>query len=429
MEDQVALGLVFADRQRCEQIKKLLAFADIPCGENQQQAAIYLGDSPPADAGIPFIALDAPNLDAAQHLSSPLSLTQLLGAMAKVRGLVDIEGAACDKARNAAASYVGTSPNTQTVRELIVRASQQDVTVLVTGESGTGKEVVARALHAGSPRSDGPFVPINCGAIPSELLESELFGHERGAFTGAISQKAGRFELAAGGTLFLDEIGDLPFAMQVKLLRALEERSFERVGGTRAIATDVRVLAATNHDLESKIAAGEFREDLYYRLNVFPIELSPLRERAADVPLLINVLLERIQLDQGLTVRFSVDALTLLQQYEWPGNARELANLLQRLTIQFPNSLVRSVDLPKKYTEGTPSQSAPQTQSDEVLLPVNGIDLKDYLARLERSLIEQALEDANAVVARAADKLHIRRTTLVEKMRKHGIGRNLGEIQ
>lgn len=429
MEDQVALGLVFADRQRCEQIKKLLAFADIPCGENQQQAAIYLGDSPPADAGIPFIALDAPNLDAAQHLSSPLSLTQLLGAMAKVRGLVDIEGAACDKARNAAASYVGTSPNTQTVRELIVRASQQDVTVLVTGESGTGKEVVARALHAGSPRSDGPFVPINCGAIPSELLESELFGHEKGAFTGAISQKAGRFELAAGGTLFLDEIGDLPFAMQVKLLRALEERSFERVGGTRAIATDVRVLAATNHDLESKIAAGEFREDLYYRLNVFPIELSPLRERAADVPLLINVLLERIQLDQGLTVRFSVDALTLLQQYEWPGNARELANLLQRLTIQFPNSLVRSVDLPKKYTEGTPSQSAPQTQSDEVLLPVNGIDLKDYLARLERSLIEQALEDANAVVARAADKLHIRRTTLVEKMRKHGIGRNLGEIQ
>ncbi|MCR9261261.1 MAG: sigma-54 dependent transcriptional regulator [Pseudomonadaceae bacterium] len=327
--------------------------------------------------------------------------------------------------------YVGVSDAAVDTRAQMAAAAGKDVTVLVTGESGTGKEVVARALHAGSRRESGPFVPVNCGAIPAELLESELFGHEKGAFTGAISQKTGRFELAHGGTLFLDEIGDLPYPMQVKVLRAIEQKSFERVGGVNTRVSDVRIVAATNKNLESLIESGDFREDLFYRLNVFPIELAPLRKRAEDLPLLVNALTGRIQQEQGLHVRLSVDALAVLGGYSWPGNVRELANLLQRLAIQYPHALVRSQDLPKKYTESLPAKptksSAPAAgnlpDDNEVLLPVNGIDLKDYLARLEKSLIEQALEDTNAVVARAADRLHIRRTTLVEKMRKHGLGR------
>ncbi|NKB98034.1 MAG: hypothetical protein GKR90_05990 [Pseudomonadales bacterium] len=354
---------------------------------------------------------------------SPCSLSNLLEAMT----LAGSEAMAC---LPAAQAYVGASENAELVRQSISSAAGSDVTVLITGESGTGKEVVARALHQGSQRVSGPFVPINCGAIPGELLESELFGHEKGAFTGAITQKIGRFELAHSGTLFLDEIGDLPFMMQVKLLRALEEKSFERVGGIKSQVSDVRIIAATNQNLEQKIYDGEFREDLYYRLNVYPIELSPLRARGEDLPLLVNVLMNRIQNEQGLHVRFSVDALELLKQYPWPGNVRELSNLLNRLAIQYPNSLVRSVDLPKKYVEveGAQVQQA-SSSSEDVLLPVNGIDLKDYLTRLEKSLIEQALQDTNAVVARAADRLHIRRTTLVEKMRKHGLGRTLDTVQ
>lgn len=335
----------------------------------------------------------------------------------------------------AAANFVGVSPSAKLTRELISRAAPSDATVLITGESGTGKEVVARALHLGSRRTDGPFVPVNCGAIPADLLESELFGHEKGAFTGAITQKVGRFELADGGTLFLDEVGDLPFPMQVKLLRALEEKRFERVGGVKSQATDVRILAATNSDLDSRIAAGEFREDLFYRLNVFPIELEPLRERVEDLPVLVDYLVANIHAEQGLQVRFSVDALEHLQRYLWPGNVRELVNLLHRLSIQFPNGLVRSMDLPNKYNSGARSRTVSDSAQtgaqlpDAIQLPLNGIDLKDYLARLEKSLIQQALDDTNAVVARAADRLHIRRTTLVEKMRKHGLGRTLETVQ
>ena len=224
----------------------------------------------------------------------------------------------------------------------------------------------------------------------------------------------------------------MPFPLQVKLLRAIEQKSFERVGGAQTRVSDVRIVAATNKDLENKIAMGEFREDLYYRLAVYPIELQPLRERTEDLPLLVNTLVERIQAEQGLRVRFSVDALAVLSEAQWPGNVRELANLLQRLAVEFPNGLVRSSDLPAKYrapeaqaVDATPTAdvNAALAVDGEVLLPVNGIDLKDYLTRLERSLIRQALADTNDVVARAADRLHIRRTTLVEKMRKHGLGR------
>ncbi|MCG8415711.1 MAG: sigma-54 dependent transcriptional regulator, partial [Pseudomonadales bacterium] len=310
------------------------------------------------------------------------------------------------------------------------------------GESGTGKEVVARNLHLNSARADKPFVPINCGAIPRELLESELFGHEKGAFTGAVSSREGRFELADGGTLFLDEIGDMPLSMQVKLLRVLQERSFERVGGVKTIQADVRILAATHKDLEVMIQRGEFRQDLYYRLNVFPIEMPSLRERGEDVPLLLNELIAEMEAEGRGSVRFNSSAVECLCQHPWPGNVRELANLVERMAILHPHGIVGISDLPKNFRplaedelSNFSAQSAAAlarvqglTDSDsltssgagsEELLPVKGLDLKEYLANLEKSLIAQALDDSGGVVARAADRLHIRRTTLVEKMRKY----------
>lgn len=315
------------------------------------------------------------------------------------------------------------------VRELMGQVADKDVNVLITGESGTGKEVVARNLHYNSHRRHKPFVPVNCGAIPSELLESELFGHEKGAFTGAISSKQGRFELAQGGTLFLDEIGDMPLQMQVKLLRVLQERTFERVGSTKTIAADVRVIAATHRNLEEAIKENIFREDLYYRLNVFPIEMPALRERAEDIPLLLNELISRMENEKRGSLRFNSTAIMALCRYDWPGNVRELANLVERLAITHPYDVIGVKDLPGRL------QVVEEVQEDELdsegrvptivsldqtaLLPVNGIDLKEYLGNLENSLIQQALDDCNGIVARAAEKLRIRRTTLVEKMRKY----------
>jgi len=316
------------------------------------------------------------------------------------------------------------------------QVANTEVSVLITGESGTGKEVVARNLHLNSSRADKPFVPINCGAIPRELLESELFGHEKGAFTGAISSRAGRFELAEGGTLFLDEIGDMPLNMQVKLLRVLQERSYERVGGVKTMQTDVRIFAATHKDLEAMIERGEFRQDLYYRINVFPIEMPSLRERPEDIPLLLNELITVMEAEKRGSVRFNSGAISSLRRHPWLGNVRELANLVERMAILYPHGIVGVNDLPKKFrhlSDSEISQSSVEFNSDNVavdsaaeskhdgdpLLPLNGLDLKEYLANLEKDLIEQALDDSGGVVARAADRLNIRRTTLVEKMRKY----------
>ncbi len=328
-------------------------------------------------------------------------------------------------------SLVGNSPAIQEVREMMHQVADSDVTVLVTGESGTGKEVVARNLHAHSGRRDGPFVPVNCGAIPGELLESELFGHEKGAFTGAVSSRAGRVELAQGGTLFLDEIGDMPLTMQVKLLRVLQERSFERVGGNTPIKADIRVVCATHRDLEAMIEDGRFREDLYYRINVFPIELPPLRERMEDIPLLLNELVSRLEREQRDSVRFNSAAIVSLCRHPWAGNVRELANLVERMAIMHPCGVVGVRDLPRKFRHidaaeeddfELPEPQHPEaTGADLALLPVNGLDLKQHLADIEKSLIEQALADTGSVVARAAERLRVRRTTLVEKMRKYGL--------
>lgn len=331
-------------------------------------------------------------------------------------------------------SLVGTSRSVQHVRVLMAQVADKDVSVLITGQSGTGKEVVARNLHYNSHRRNKPFVPVNCGAIPGELLESELFGHEKGAFTGAITARAGRFELAEGGTLFLDEIGDMPLSMQVKILRVLQERSFERVGGNKTIETDVRIIAATHKNLEEMIEKGEFREDLYYRLNVFPIEMPALKDRVEDIPLLMHELISRMETEKRGSIRFNSAAILSLCRHEWPGNIRELANLVERLGIMHPYDVIGVKELPQKYRHVEETDELLQMEEinaqnpvgfssldTPALLPVNGIDLKDYLANLEKSLIQQALDEAAGVVARAAEKLRIRRTTLVEKVRKYGL--------
>lgn len=341
-------------------------------------------------------------------------------------------------------SLVGNSRGVRQVRKQIEQVADSDATVLILGESGTGKEVVARNVHYHSDRRGKPFVPINCGAIPSELLESELFGHEKGAFTGAISARQGRFELAEGGTLFLDEIGDMSMHMQVKLLRVLQERTFERVGSNKAIESNVRIVAATHRNLEEAISDGKFREDLYYRLNVFPIDMPPLRERIEDIPLLVNELVKRLEHEKRGSVRLTQAAVMALCQYHWPGNVRELANMIERLVIMHPYGVVDVHDLPQKFQvdNGTDSsaltaaiqenamydQAPPAATSIDLLdtprLPQDGIDLKEHLSNLEYNLIKQALEDADGVVAHAANRLRLRRTTLVEKLRKYGLQRS-----
>ncbi|MCU8104593.1 sigma-54 dependent transcriptional regulator [Shewanella sp. SM101] len=342
-------------------------------------------------------------------------------------------------------SLVGRSDGIANVRHLINQVATSEATVLVLGQSGTGKEVVARNIHYLSERRDGPFIPVNCGAIPPELLESELFGHEKGSFTGAICSRKGRFELAEGGTLFLDEIGDMPLQMQVKLLRVLQERVFERVGGTKTINADVRVVAATHRDLETMISVNEFREDLYYRLNVFPIEMPALCDRKDDVPLLLQELVSRVYNEGRGKVRFTQRAIESLKEHAWSGNVRELSNLVERLTILYPGGLVDVNDLPVKYRhidvpEYCVEMSEEQQERDALAsifsdeepveipetrfpseLPPEGVNLKDLLAELEIDMIRQALELQDNVVARAAEMLGIRRTTLVEKMRKYGM--------
>ena len=338
-------------------------------------------------------------------------------------------------------SLVGNSRETRRVRKMIEQVAPTEATVLVLGESGTGKEVVARNIHYHSQRRNKPFVPINCGAIPSELLESELFGHEKGSFTGAIGARQGRFELAQGGTIFLDEIGDMPLAMQVKLLRVIQERSFERVGSNKSVKCDVRIVAATHRNLEKHIRDGKFREDLYYRLNVFPVEMPRLRDRVEDLPLLINELITRLEHEKNASVRLTPAAVMALCNYSWPGNVRELANLMERMTILHPHGVVDVKDLPAKVVPNhgaaeeseTSAPAATETEGmagmpglpmlSEPRLPRDGIDLKQHLTDIEVSLIQQALDDCNGVVAHAAKKLQIRRTTLVEKMRKYRIQR------
>jgi sigma-54 specific flagellar transcriptional regulator A len=367
-------------------------------------------------------------------------------------------------------SYIGQSAAAKAVRDLVARVANSSATVLITGESGTGKELVARALHDDSVRSNGNFVPINCAAIPKDLLESELFGHRKGAFTGAVADRVGRFELAHGGTIFLDEIGDLSLDMQVKLLRVLQERTIDPVGGLRPVQVNVRVVAATHRDLETEMQAGRFREDLYYRLNVLPLHTSPLRERSEDVPELLRYFAGRFAMPGRPAVTFTDDFLQALKDYHWPGNVRELSNLVDRfstlcesqllaLRTITPNLLPRGLaaiqaercpeplagDLQAAVLSAHNAmvealdEAAAETEDDNQIedlimlaqgamptLPAGGVSLKDRLAEIERDLISQALSRTDGNVSQTARLLSLQRTTLIEKIHKYALRPTLG---
>ena len=314
---------------------------------------------------------------------------------------------------------IGSSRAILELDRLIRQVAAYDSTVLLEGESGSGKELVARRVHELSERRNGPFVPVNCGAIPKELLESELFGHEKGAFTGAITTRIGRFELADGGTLFLDEIGDMSLDMQVKLLRVLQERSFERVGSHEPRRADVRILAASHRDLAARVQQEQFREDLYFRLNVFPIRVPALRERIEDLPALIDDLVSRGRAAGRPGLSFGESALECMRGYRWPGNGRELQILVERLCILYPEKTIERNDLPPPV--GTERRAA---RSPHLTIPSAGLDLRAHLGDIERQLIRAALERSDGTVAQAARLLRLQRTTLVEKLRKYGLQAN-----
>ena len=363
--------------------------------------------------------------------------------------------------------FIGNSPIAQALRRLVSTIANSNATVLITGESGTGKELLARSLHEQSDRVGGAFVPINCSAIPKELLESELFGHRKGSFTGAVADRIGRFELAHGGTIFLDEIGDMSLDMQVKLLRVLQERLIDPVGATRQVPIDVRVIAATHRDLEAEIQAGRFREDLYYRLNVLPVVTPPLRERKEDIPELLRFYASHYKLGHTQAVRFSTDFLQALVDYPWPGNVRELCNLIDRFSTLYagqeldlraipanllPKALVpiqaellersgpatlQEMSLPPEVLaemqaaeSASPMVNQPEPQDNDIEsiimlaqgmphLPPEGMSLKDRLAEIERNIIEQALERSQGNVSRTAKLRNLQRTTLIEQINKY----------
>lgn len=315
---------------------------------------------------------------------------------------------------------VGRSPAMKEVFERIKKVAKSDSTVLITGPSGTGKELVANAIHKLSTRTEFPRVSVNCGAIPGELLESELFGHIKGSFTGAISNRKGRFELAHQGTLFLDEIGDMPLLLQVKLLRVLQLRQIEPVGSSEAIDVDVRLVAATHRDLDAQVKDGKFREDLFYRLNVIPVKLPALKERREDIPLLISYFLDRFtSADRSNEISFSHEAMDLLMSYEWPGNVRELENVIERLVILRGGNEILPEDLPSKIYRTNPLVSSQYKTIFE--LPQQGVDLKTILSDIEDSLILQALSRTGGNKNQASKLLSLNRTTLIEKMKKKGL--------
>ncbi|HXG51848.1 MAG TPA: sigma 54-interacting transcriptional regulator [candidate division Zixibacteria bacterium] len=328
-------------------------------------------------------------------------------------------GAAQERGSEAFAAMVGESFAMRRIQELVRKMAQSDATVLITGESGTGKELAARAIHQFSHRRDSSFVPVNCGAIPEELLESELFGHVRGAFTGAIHARQGRFQLAHRGTLFLDEIGEMSPKLQVKLLRVLQERRFEPLGSDHPVQVDVRVVAATNRDLRAAVREGKFREDLFYRLNVLPLELPPLRERRGDIPLLVRHFLSLHGRRKGKgPLEIDPAAMQALESYEWAGNVRELENLIERLVVLNEDGVIRVGELPDYVLQPAARRSA---AAAEVSLPDEGVDLDGVLESIENGFIRQALERSRGNKTAAAELLRLNRTTLIERLRKKGM--------
>lgn len=359
-------------------------------------------------------AVQAIKAGAADYLQKPLQLDELLHRLRQAcerRQLLteNRELRAALAERHRIEGIIGESGPMQEVLSLVRRVAPTDATVLIRGESGTGKELIARAIHFASPRARGPLVKVNCAALPETLLESELFGHERGAFTGATATRRGRFELADGGTLFLDEIGDLPPHLQVKLLRVLQEREFERVGSSRSLRVDVRVLAATHRDLEALLRAGRFREDLYYRINVVTITLPPLRERREDLPLLIDHFVAKFAARNGKVIHgLTREAREALLRYDYPGNVRELENLIERAVVLTRDEVIGLRDLPLTLHEPAPEPPAPG-------------GLAAAVEALERRMIREALDRAGSVQTRAAELLGISERALRYKLRKYGL--------
>ncbi|NTX06944.1 sigma-54-dependent Fis family transcriptional regulator [Myxococcus sp. CA051A] len=373
-------------------------------------------------------AVDAIKAGAFDYITKPFDQTELSAVVAKAAKTNESARRSVRPDLKARAAIIGESPQMQDVYKVIDKVADTPSTVLITGESGTGKELIATALHGASSRRDKPFIKINCAAIPATLLESELFGYERGAFTGAVTSKPGRFELADGGTLFLDEIGEIPVEMQVKLLRALQEGEFERVGGIKTTRVDVRLVAATNRDLQAEIEAGRFRKDLYYRLAVVPLTLPPLRERRSDILMLARHFVDKYNRRLNKKIEgITDDALALLQGYAWPGNIRELENLIERALLFADGPLITAKDLPEPVRQGAGVQAspAPPPSAPTLEVPTGEVGLKDIVrmkaAELERDLIVKKLDETGGNVTRAARLLQISRKSLQTKMKEFGL--------
>ncbi|MFQ5427387.1 MAG: sigma-54-dependent transcriptional regulator [Thermodesulfobacteriota bacterium] len=373
-------------------------------------------------------AMEALNAGAFSYIKKPYNKVEVLVTIEKAFEVSELTAENLRLKRNISRKLMdrilGTSDKIEHVRSIIEKVADTDSTVLILGESGTGKEIVARSLHFGSNRSSEPFVPINCGAIPEDLLESELFGHEKGAFTGAIATKIGRFEAANGGTVFLDEIGDMSPALQVKILRVLQEKEFERVGGRKTIKVDIRVLAATNQNLTKAIKEKKFREDLYYRLNVIPVEMPPLRERKEDIPVFIQHFLKTISKSKNKDVTtVSPNAMRLFEEYEWPGNVREMENVLERIVVLKEKGMVEETDLPDNIKKATILLSRKHVKGFDyrVYISPDGVDFNSVVDKFETDLIINALGMVHGVKKNAAKFLKLNRTTLIEKMKRKGL--------
>jgi DNA-binding NtrC family response regulator len=380
-------------------------------------------------------AVEAMKMGAFDYVTKPFVLDELLIIIDRAINVSKIQRENIMLKKQLKKKYnfeglIGDSYQMQRVYEMIEKVADTDSTILITGKSGTGKELIAKTIHFNSSRSQKPYVPLNCAAIPRDLLESELFGHEKGAFTGAVMTRAGRFELANEGTLFLDEIGELDPSLQVKLLRVLQEREFERVGGVKTIKVDVRIIAATNRDLEKAAKEGKFREDLFYRLNVIPIHIPSLKNRIDDLPLMADHFVNKFAKKRKKEpLKFAPGVMECFMKYRWPGNVRELENLIERLTILVSDNIVKPSDLPEKFHEimGAEAVKGPEIPrissypNKDLDIPDSGINLNSVIDTMEKKLILRALEKTSGVKNRAAELLGLNRTTLIEKLKKKNI--------